>query len=84
MGLGLLWCWVNYSRLKGDHMTADEPKSLGDEKSASQVNDGAADLWQKYQCKKNKNSRIVALGFTVFGVVLLVLLGVGLWIVAVR
>lgn len=64
-------------------MTADEPKSLRDEKSASQVNDGAADLWQKYQ-GKNKNSRIVALGFTVFGVVLLVLLGVGLWIVAVR
>lgn len=65
-------------------MTADEPKSLGDEKSASPVDDGAADLWQKYQGKKNKNSRIVGLGYTVFGVVLLVLLGVGLWIVAVR
>jgi len=65
-------------------MTADEPKTLGDEKSASPVNDSAADLWQKYQDKKNKNSRVVTLGFSVFGAVLIILLGVGLWIVAVR
>lgn len=65
-------------------MTADESKTLEDEKSTPPVNDGAADLWQKYQGKKNKNSRVVALGFTVFGVVLIFLLGVGLWIVAVR
>ena len=65
-------------------MTAEEPKSLGDEKSTSHVNDGAADLWLKYQGNKNKNSRIIALGCAVFGVVVLVLLGVSLWIVAGR
>lgn len=82
--MGLLWGQCCFLGREEFDMTNREPEIEQNVSNNSVSQDDSSRLWQRYQDKRQKNSRLLTTGLGLFGIFVLFLLAVGLWIIVVR
>lgn len=84
MGLGVFRRGLLFRWGKDFDMTSQNKDSQQPAAPDAASPDTTSTLWQKYEQRQKKSSRILATGLGAFALFVVFLLAVGLWIVAVR